>query len=82
MQRSARAFLSAFLVHRLRNREGVGIDFDHAVQGWAAPVDLLDAREIFFGKSARRELAGTQLVLQFGDANLVEFERFDWWTHS
>src|SRR5208282_2979827 len=51
-------------------------DFDDGVDGGTLRVEVLNAREIFFGERARCELSGPEAVLKFRDCYFIEIEAF------
>jgi hypothetical protein len=75
VERPAHASRSALLIARIGDRQCVGVDLDHRVDGRAAPVDLLDAREIPLGDRPRRPRAGAHGVLKLGDGGFFQLER-------
>ena len=64
VQGAARTFGLAFLIERIGDGEGVGVEFEHAVEGWAVLVDFADAGSVLLDERASGELAGVQAVLQ------------------
>jgi len=52
MERPAWSFGFAFLVERVGNGGGVGIEFDDRVDGRTALVDLVDSRRILLDQRA------------------------------
>ena len=74
VQRAARALGFALLVEACGDGQGVGIEFDHAVDGRPAAVDLFDPGQVFFGEGLRREFSRCHPRLQIRDGKLVELE--------
>ena len=71
VERAAGAFFLAFFVEGVGDGEGVGIGFDHAVDGGAAFVYRVNAGEVEFGDRAGGVFAGFHAVLQVGDSDFV-----------
>jgi len=57
VQRAAHTFVFSLFVESIGDGQRVRIEFDDAVDRGALLVDLLDAREIFFGDGASGVLA-------------------------
>jgi hypothetical protein len=66
-----------FLVEGVGNGQSVGIDFEHAVEGWTFFIDLLNPRQIFLRDRARGKFSGSHSRLQVGDGDFVQLEWFD-----
>src|SRR5262249_25954375 len=62
-------------VELVRDRERVGICFDDAVQSRTTPIDVLDARQIFFDQRACRLAPGLHPLLQVRNRRFFEIER-------
>ena len=70
----AHAPLLALAVALGRNRQRVGVHLDHRVERRAAPVHVLDAREVALGERDSRQVASGTPSLQFVHGDLVEIE--------
>ena len=54
--------------------QGVGIEFDHAVDGRPAAVDCFDPGHVFLGEGVGGKFSGCHARLEIGDGELVELE--------
>ena len=74
VQRAARALGFALLVEGLRDGQGVGIEFDHAIDGRPAPVYFFDPGHVFLGEGLSCEFSRCHTRLEICDGELVELE--------
>ena len=74
MQRAARALGFALLVEGSRDGQGVGIEFDHAIDGRPAAVYFFDPGHVFLGEGLSSEFPRCHTRLEICDGELVELE--------
>ena len=74
MQRPACLAGAPLGVHRVRDRQRVGIELEDGAQRWAFAIERGDAIEIGLRDAMRRQASCFHAVLELGDGHFLESE--------